>query len=437
MPESVLPANNANPPVLGHGIKKYFAFSPGYVNLNHGAYGAAPLPVLKYGEEITAACESKPDLFLKREYIPLLATARAQVAELMKAKSDDVVLTPNTSHAISTVLNNIAWKENDIIVHYSTTYGPVYKALAYTADRFPSLNLNVHIIPLTFPMAHAEIVSLTESAVKKLNEQGPGKVRLVLVDAIASNPGIVLPWREVAKIAKKHQALCIVDGAHLIGQQPIDLSDPETCDFFISNCHKWMYTKRALAVLWVPERNHRLIQSSFPTSIEYTSATNPGVNGPAPFHKLFNWTATNDLAPSLSVTAALDFRAWLGGEKVITDYCHNLAVEGGKIFQAIWSDGDVQMEIMESEKRELTANMVNVELPLVKAPTYADAVAQYDVMLDILFKANCFAMPFVHNNKWWVRASAQVYNEPEDFTYIAKVLKDHCDSLKQRHVDAA
>lgn len=72
-----------------------------------------------------------------------------------------------------------------------------------------------------------------------------------------------------------------------------------------------------------------------------------------------DWTATNDLSSYLSVTAALDFRAFLGGEKVITDYCHSLAVQGGKILQkALGQKGGKEVRIMENEKEELTANMV-------------------------------------------------------------------------------
>ena len=41
-------------------------------------------------------------------------------------------------------------------------------------------------------------------------------------------------------------------------------------------------------------------------------------------------TGTLDFTPILSVSAALDWRKWIGGEKAINDYCHSLALEGGK-----------------------------------------------------------------------------------------------------------
>jgi hypothetical protein len=51
---------------------------------------------------------------------------------------------------------------------------------------------------------------------------------------------------------------------------------------------------------------------------------------------------------------ALDFRAWLGGERAINDYCHALALSGGRKLAQIL--GTQMMD--ESEDAEGVANMV-------------------------------------------------------------------------------
>jgi hypothetical protein len=53
-----------------------------------------------------------------------------------------------------------------------------------------------------------------------------------------------------------------------------------------------------------------------------------------------------DYVPFLSVKAAIDFRTWLGGEERITKYCHELALEGGKVAQKIFGPNS---RIMENE----------------------------------------------------------------------------------------
>jgi hypothetical protein len=77
------------------------------------------------------------------------------------------------------------------------------------------------------------------------------------------------------------------------------------------------------------------------------------------------------------VTPALAFRAFLGGEARINDYCHGLAVAGGKRMQELFEkETGKAIAIMESEKGELTANLVcqRARLPLCLAeadPTHA------------------------------------------------------------------
>lgn len=69
------------------------------------------------------------------------------------------------------------------------------------------------------------------------------------------------------------------------------------------------------------------------------------------------------MIPFLSVTAAVSFRAFLGGEKRINDYCHLLAISGGKRLQELFSAGGKEMIFMENDQQELTANMVRSSSP--------------------------------------------------------------------------
>jgi hercynylcysteine S-oxide lyase len=62
---------------------------------------------------------------MRLTYPPLLIEARARVARLLGAHTDECVLVPNATHGINTVLRNIQWNEGDIMVgggHSVTTY---------------------------------------------------------------------------------------------------------------------------------------------------------------------------------------------------------------------------------------------------------------------------------------------------------------------------
>lgn len=63
---------------------------------------------------------------------------------------------------------------------------------------------------------------------------------------------------------------------------------------------------------------------------------------------------TVDFIPYISASCALDFREWLGGEEVINDYCHRIALEGGKRLAQILGTEIID----EAQGFDFTLNMV-------------------------------------------------------------------------------
>lgn len=183
---------------------------------------------------------------------------------------------------------------------YSTSYGAILQTLRYTCDANPGVSLE--IIPLEFPCSHQDIVTKTENWMRKWNLEGKGgRVKMIVIDGVASVPGVsksmfmsvedlyltsfipacsdfvstdasVFPWRDLAALARCYNILSLIDGAHLIGQLPVDLSrlpsGEPVCDFFVSNAHKWLMSHRSTAMLWVAKQKQELIRTSLPTSFD-------------------------------------------------------------------------------------------------------------------------------------------------------------------------
>ncbi|KAG8704522.1 hypothetical protein FRC08_002188 [Ceratobasidium sp. 394] len=410
---------------FGHPMLKHFMFDEGYINLNHGSYGSLPRPVYEKCLEITKRSEGRPDSFHRREYQAELREVRAKLAKLMNCELDECAITNNTTHGVHTILNNFHWKKGDVIIGFSTTYGAVYNIIEYISDTPPN---PTHInIPLTFPTTHAAIVDKLRQQLRNIPRHD-GRIVVVVLDAIVSVPGVLLPWEAMVEVCKEEGAYSLVDGAHAIGQIRLDLAASQP-DFFVTNCHKWLYAKRAAAVVYIPKRNQHLIHSTFPTSHDYISLKSG--KKPDIIHQ-FEWTGTIDMAPFLSVNHALAFREEIGGEQKINDYCHSLAVKGGEILVGI-----LKTKVLENEKNELTANMVNVQLPLtISAGFPPDALGTVFklIMNRLLDDYNTFASIFVHDGHWWTRCSAQIWNEESDFEFIGQAFLKICDEA-QRTID--
>jgi hercynylcysteine S-oxide lyase len=172
-----------------------------------------------------------------------------------------------------------------------------------TADRCPGVQ--IVSIPVVYPIKHADLLARFRTVLSEIKRHDGQRV-LALIDGIVSNPGVIMPWEEMVRVAREFGVLSLVDGAHLIGQRPVDLKKADP-DFWVSvrlppmsertsqahfgtqNGHKWLFSKRASAVFYVPKRNQHLIKFTLPTSIGYVSPKDdpPASEGSERFVKLF------------------------------------------------------------------------------------------------------------------------------------------------------
>lgn len=409
-----------SPPEFGHAMLQYFAFDPAYTNINHGAYGCPPLPVIAACRALDSEAEANPDRWMRFGYPPRLADVRQRIAAMIGAKTEECVMIPNASHGISTVLRNIEWQKDDIIITFNTTYNSIARTAQYLSDVPPHPAMSE--FTLKFPTAPAEIVDEFRAHLRSL-PRGNGQKVVAIIDSIISLPAVLLPWKEMVQVCKEEGVMSLIDAAHSIGQEPnLDLSKAQP-DFWVSNCHKWLYAKRSCAVLYVPLRNQHLIKSSFPTAAAYPSPAD--VTG-SNFVEQFEWIATIDFVPYFSVAPALDFRHWLGGEEKINAYCRQLARQGGKrLAQILGTTGTVT-----DPTGEMTLNMFNVLLPLPASLEPKAAVVQ-KTREKLILERNMFAPVFFFQDGWWARCSAQVWNELSDFEKFGEILLEVCAEIER------
>ena len=118
----------------------------------------------------------------------------------------------------------------------------------------------------------------------------------------------------------------------------------------------------------------------------------------------------------------MEFREWAGGEEAIRNYTHVLAVTGGKYLAGRL--GTVNF-LLENEAQMGSA--VDVRLPLNKPD---DPRLSKDFWIDAqLNRFDVFASVYKFTNQWYVRLSAQIYNDLDDFEEAAKMFIILCDEV--------
>src|SRR4029450_9425433 len=94
-------------------LKALFLLDPDIVFLNHGSFGACPLPVFETYQALERALERQPAAFLGRQAAALLAHARAQLAAYLGVAADDMVYFPNPTTAINMVARSLPLHPTD------------------------------------------------------------------------------------------------------------------------------------------------------------------------------------------------------------------------------------------------------------------------------------------------------------------------------------
>ncbi|PWN36719.1 PLP-dependent transferase [Meira miltonrushii] len=425
-------------PKLGKPAARYFNFKPGYLNLNNGSYGACPQPVMEYVKQLLDQQEETPDNWRYNVMGDLVDEAKASIAKIVNAEPETIALIQNASTGTNAVLRDMIFKDGDAILTLSCTYGAVNKTIDYVLEneRLRGINVTNEVVSITLPCKHEDMLAKLRESIASVKKAGK-KIRIGVVDTIFSRPGVRLPWEEMVAILRENGILSLVDGAHGIGAIPIDLKKADP-DFFVSNCHKWLYAHRSNAFLYVPLRNRHIQRSGMPTSFCFTPNATSENNT---WSQQWMLNGTTDMSVALSVQAAIQFRQKLGGEARIMNYNHDLAVRGGEEAAKI-----LGTSVMDNEDHSLTASMVNIRLPIISS-RIANGNTQDPVAFEKwaqkaeswFFKSlfeefKCAAPVFAHDGKIWVRMSAQIWLDIDDFKYCARALLDLCKRINEGQV---
>ncbi|KKP00341.1 aminotransferase [Trichoderma harzianum] len=436
--------DNANPPPFGRAFReKYFMFKPGFIHLNQGSYGGYPRPVRDALRSVQDAVQAEPDSFVRYKYPERLDEIREIVANLVHAAStDEIVLVPNATLALNTVLRNLRYEPGDLIAYVQGTYGAIEKTVDYLVESTPVESVRVPFDPTT------DDDDTLVGAFRSVLQEHQGRIRVAIFDIVQSMPGLRMPFERLTEICREFGVLSAIDGAHGIGMIDLDL-EKLGADFLTSNCHKWLFVPHTCAILYVASKNQKLMRTSLPTShgfqplpeiLEKKKYTSP-YELPAsknPFVFQFSYTGTIDNGPPLCILAALDFRKDIcGGEEAIHAYCQDLARDGEKLAVEILQTRTLPMP---ETKRVAFANVqlpLNISSSSTRENEYSIPLEDVSNVINFILQHlaqdyNTFVNLGFISGSLWARFSAQVYLELKDFEYGAKALKELCERVLRR-----
>ena len=371
----------------GSHLREHFLLDERLVFLNHGSFGACPKVVLKVQREWRERLERDPVAFMLNSLPTALRTQADELGELLGAEGKDIAFVENATTGVNAVLRGLRLEEGDEFLTLNHVYPAVDNTVKFLAER-----AGCKVVRADVPMP----VDNPEQVVAAVAAGITSKTKIAVIDHVTSFSGLVTPIAEIVSACHDLGVPVLVDGAHAPGMLELDLSSIGA-DYYVGNCHKWLWAPKGCAFLYVAPQNQGDIHPTVISNME-----------PQGFPYNFDWTGTKDPSAWLSLGAALEFHRSLGGHRV-AKHNHDLVVEGSSMLEQA-----LDFELVAPPS--MTGSIRAVRLPNTESAGPDEAAALHGYLVR---EHNIEVLVHAHEGIW-LRVSAQVYNELSDYERLVE-----------------
>ena len=291
-------------------MRRQWLLAADHVNLNCGSVGCTPLPVLRAMiDHILSAEEFReaPYPWFGYEENERIHALRDALAAFIHVNRDELAIVRNATEANNVVASGIDMKPGEEVLMSDQEHPGGFCPWDEKAARY-GIKINKVTLPKP-PSSAEEIVDLFERALTP-------KTKIIFFSHITTATGVVLPAKEICAMARRRGVLTSVDGAHAIGQIPLDLHDMG-CDFYGSSPHKWLMAPKGTGFLYIRDEHLK--------DLWVHTATANWNNYDMKAYR-FSWFGTSNLSVMVGLKAAIDFFNQIGPERIYAR-AHELATQ--------------------------------------------------------------------------------------------------------------
>ncbi len=275
-------------------IQSQFLLDPHITYLNFGSFGACLKALYEDYQKWQMVLEKEPVQFITVTGPEYLKKSRIALAAYIHCDPDDVVFTTNPSYAVNIVAKSFPLKAGDEILSTNLEYGALDRTWNYYCKKAGAKYVRQ---PISLPLVSKE--KFIEDFFKGLS----ANTKAIFISHITSATGLIFPVKEICAIAKSKGLITIVDGAHVPGHIPLNLSELEA-DVYTGACHKWMCTPKGCSFLYV-KKEHQQLFDPLVISWGYESAQ-PSDSQFLDYHQL---QGTRDISAFLTIPKTIEILA--------------------------------------------------------------------------------------------------------------------------------
>lgn len=378
-------------------MKSLFQLDPGIIFLNHGSFGATPIPVMRAYQEWQERLERQPVRFIVHELLDELKHARVRLGEYVHADPDDLVYIPNATFGVNMIARSLDLHEGDEVLMTNHEYGACMNIWDFVACR---KGFSIIKQPLPVP------IDSPEEVIESIWQGVTSNTRCLFFSHITSPTAFHLPVEALCERARQAGIITIIDGAHGPGQVPLDLVDLGV-DFYVGNCHKWMLSPKGAGFLFSRREVQHLVE---PLVVSWGWGQNSPFTSGSRYLDHLEWWGTMDPSAYLAVPSAIDFQVehdW----STVRDNCQKILAKACQRINELTG-----LDSTYSKRSRPFINMATVALPKgMSLPGFQEQLFQ-----DYKIEVPCIQW----EEEQFMRISIQAYNTEGEIDILVSALAE-------------
>jgi cysteine desulfurase/selenocysteine lyase len=178
------------------------------------------------------------------------------IATMLNAAPTEIALSTSNTAAFDLFLYSLPFAAGDRILTTQSEYGANYIAYLHIAEKTGAI---VEVVPNN---------GAGEIDVEALELMADERVKLISINHIPTNGGLVNPATEVGRIAQSHGITYLLDACQSAGQLPLDV-EAIGCDALTATGRKFMRGPRGTAFLYVRQS---VLETMHPAMVDHDAA---------------------------------------------------------------------------------------------------------------------------------------------------------------------
>ena len=238
-------------------LRELFPITKRFNYLNHAAVSPLPLPTLHAVESQLKDVHDYGSInFL--DWLSTKEDARKLLAQLLGARPEQIALMRNTSDALSTVANGLAWRRGDNVVTFRGEF---------PSNIYPWLRLR-DPFGVEVRVCEERDGRVDFEDLANLIDQN---TRVVTISHVQYASGFRMDLERLGRLVRQRDALLVVDVIQALGVVPTSV-EAELIDVAAGASHKWLLAPEGVGYLYLSDRARERIQ---PTLVGWVSVPNP------------------------------------------------------------------------------------------------------------------------------------------------------------------